>query len=751
LAERLTDHKEQVSTARGQTEISPISNLHNTPGPARQPDLYGFASYLGHRLGCTHVVNIGCGDGAELELLSAQFEIISVDVAPQLEACGKQYDFGAWVEWDFTQPGAIPIPEDVLRRAVIVCTGVIERLAEPDGLLENIRRWMDHSPVCLLATPDRDLAAEVAVRDSLEGQAPARRWSLGELKELLRASELNVAFTGLTAGGDTKEKNVALAVITNNAWVNPDSGRESDAIAPPGFRVVAIMTTYNEEDIIAASIKRLVSQGIDVYLIDNWSADNTYALAEQFLGKGLIGIERFPADGPSPLYTWRGLLARVEELASEIEADWFIHHDADEVRESPWTGVSLRDAIYAVDRAGFNCINHTLILFHPVDDGFDAGEEFEAHFKYFEFGKYASDFLQSKTWKRLPEPVSLSASGGHQASFEGRRDYPYKFLLKHYPIRSQAHGEKKVFAERKPRYDPQEIASGWHAHYNKLESNHVFTRRAAELELFDDARFKREYLVERLSGVGVLSPAAAQAVAEANYPAGASCPLPVIRSQETIISTQLLTESEGTEYWVRTYEGGDIIFKQTTANLARREADFLTRLASDYFPRVLAARATEDYSMVALEKPPGVQLARAISDIRSDTSRLRKFIEHCMNLLGELKAASITHRNIWAENIFVRDDKPVLTDFTWAVSKADPLFTPEGLGGEGRPPDGGFSDAYSMGKVFEKVGLKDSAQFQPVIELMTNPDPSLRISDPEILRILFACAAQQMPGDERAV
>ena len=80
---------------------------------------------------------------------------------------------------------------------------------------------------------------------------------------------------------------------------------------------------------------------------------------------------------------------------------------------------------YAVDNTGFNAIDHTVVNFHPVDDGFIDGSDFEKHFKYFDFGKKPTHFMQIHAWKNLGKPVSLVASGGHQVSFEGRHVYPY--------------------------------------------------------------------------------------------------------------------------------------------------------------------------------------------------------------------------------------------------------------------------------------------------------------------------------------
>jgi hypothetical protein len=196
------------------------------------------------------------------------------------------------------------------------------------------------------------------------------------------------------------------------------------------------------------------------------------------------------------------MLERIEQLSGEIEADWFVRRGADEVLQSPWPGVSYRDALYLVDQAGFNCVDHTIVEFHPVDEGFEAGMDHEAYFKHFDF-KHLSHPFQRKAWKNYGQPISTIPSAGHDVVFAGRRVYPFKFLLKHYSFRSQKHGEKKVFRERKARWNPAERARGWHIHYDAMQEGHQFVRPSSEKESFEESVFNRTYLVERLSGIGV--------------------------------------------------------------------------------------------------------------------------------------------------------------------------------------------------------------------------------------------------------
>jgi hypothetical protein len=155
-----------------------------------------------------------------------------------------------------------------------------------------------------------------------------------------------------------------------------------------------------------------------------------------------------------------------------------------------------------VDAAGFTCVDHTVLEFYPVDDLFPFGGDPEAHFRWFDFGRRDDHFAQIKAWKNTGQTVALAKSGGHEVH-GSRRPCPYKFLLKHYPIRSQSHGETKVFQGRKARWDPDERARGWHAHYDAILAGHRFLRDPTTLEFFEEDRFRERYLIERLSGIGI--------------------------------------------------------------------------------------------------------------------------------------------------------------------------------------------------------------------------------------------------------
>jgi hypothetical protein len=218
------------------------------------------------------------------------------------------------------------------------------------------------------------------------------------------------------------------------------------------------------------------------------------AIAEQYVDRGVIAIEHFPPEGDTGQWDWSRMLARMEEIAADLGADWYLHTDADEVRSSPWRGVSLRDALFRVERSGFNAVDHTTLDFRPIDNDYPSGANLEAYFPYYSFGMYD----QVKTWKATDARVFL-AKAGHQAWFAGRRVYPYNFLYKHFPIRSQAHGERKV-TERLARLEAGERRAGWHAHTHEQAQFESFLRDPARLRRFDDSYYQTN-LVEMIANI----------------------------------------------------------------------------------------------------------------------------------------------------------------------------------------------------------------------------------------------------------
>lgn len=245
-------------------------------------------------------------------------------------------------------------------------------------------------------------------------------------------------------------------------------------------QVTAILAAYNEEDIVGAVISHLVAQGVQVHFLDHGSTDATLEEVRRFEGRGVIGIEQLPA---GETVRWADVLRRKETLARELPGDWFIHHDADEFRESPWSDTTLLEGIRRVDRLGYNAIDFEVLQFRPTHDRFRKGDDPLESFPCFEQPE-EYDRLQIKCWKRTGD-VAIAASGGHDVDFADRRVFPIRFLLRHYPVRTQAQGSRKVLRERLPRFDAEEQARGWHRQYAGAREGQDFLRDPSTLTRFD--------------------------------------------------------------------------------------------------------------------------------------------------------------------------------------------------------------------------------------------------------------------------
>lgn len=366
-------------------------------------------------------------------------------------------------------------------QATVVCSNISNAGSSTTTLLRALARAARRASVLIMTAPDPQRGAD----------GPG--WSLDELAGRLAEHGMAVEFAGYTTAADSVARNCGVAVVSGAN--SPSPGR-----APSSFRVCAIVPCFNERDVIVATTQRLVDQGIEVVVIDNESTDGSPDLVRNRFPAEQVTVETWPTGGA---YHLASLMGRIEQIAAAHAADWIILQDADEVRQSPWPGVSLRDALWTMQRRGFNAIDHTVLNFVPVPgDDFAEGDPADA-LLHFDFGRHRGYFHQIRAWRNLGA-VSLVPSGGHDVQFPGRRVAPYKFLLRHYSIRSQEHGLRKVLAERRARWHPSDRARGWHFHYDHVDDESNLLGDPAVLFRWSETEFHREQLIERLTGVGLI-------------------------------------------------------------------------------------------------------------------------------------------------------------------------------------------------------------------------------------------------------
>ncbi len=224
------------------------------------------------------------------------------------------------------------------------------------------------------------------------------------------------------------------------------------------IRIVALLTCRNESLYLERCLSHLYEQGIETCFIDNDSTDASLEIAESYKDKGVFRIERQPYRGYFNLVEQ---LELKQKLIQEIDANWFIHHDADEIREAPTPFKTLYEGIIDADIKGYNAINFDEFIFLPTteDENFENSDYYNEMSYYYFFEPSRNRRINS--FKKLSIPFDIVSSGGHEVKFEGIKIYPVNFILRHYIVLGKKHAINKFTKERI--YSSSEIKDrGWH-------------------------------------------------------------------------------------------------------------------------------------------------------------------------------------------------------------------------------------------------------------------------------------------------
>lgn len=460
-----------------------------------QPQVYELAYKLAEKINAKYIIDIGSGNGYKLKPFINSYEIIGIDFGNNLDLLKKNIPNIKTITHNL-ENGLPKISDKILKKSIVICSDVIEHLHKPEKLLTDLSNISLKSPFLLISTPDRIKVRGPESSGPPENTCHVREWSINEFYRLLKKYRFNDMLIGYTNNNNIYQQKNTILVISG-VYASPRKISNN-------IRILAIITLYNEIDIIESTIKYLLEEGINVHIIDNWSTDGSFELIKKFANNNInLSYERYPKSKASAHYSWNNLLKQVENVSKNKKFDWYIHHDSDEIRCSPWKDLSLKEALSWVDYLGFNAIDHTVIDFRPTENGYNKSLNSESFFTHFEFGKRPGHFLQIKAWKNNEEKIDLHTSGGHEVVFNNRKVFPLKFLLKHYPLRSNEQAKTKIFENRLPRISITDKKRGWHTQYNKYNENSNFIWSRKELIPFS-ASFYNECLVERLSGLGII-------------------------------------------------------------------------------------------------------------------------------------------------------------------------------------------------------------------------------------------------------
>jgi len=253
------------------------------------------------------------------------------------------------------------------------------------------------------------------------------------------------------------------------------------------MKIQCYMPCLNEADILPHTLRHLHEQGCSVHILDGWSVDGSWEIAQQQADS----CERFPASVPSLTQDCAAILRRIEELAAESDAQWLLYSDADEWRRAPSHAselMTLSKAVRIVENCAYNAIDFRVFQFYPTafpPFGWEPHINPEDFFQCYDEADCISRIPNRKLWKNVGR-VQL-AGGGHEVQFPGMRVYPVKFSMKHYPFRTPAQAKAKI-ETRLRRRNHQEHAQGWGVHYDQYPADFSYCWEPAKLRFWKDTR-----------------------------------------------------------------------------------------------------------------------------------------------------------------------------------------------------------------------------------------------------------------------
>ena len=128
------------------------------------------------------------------------------------------------------------------------------------------------------------------------------------------------------------------------------------------MRIVSIIAVRNGADYIEGCLEHLLSNGLEVAVLDQMSNDGTYEICQQFKGDGLCHLSRYEYPG---YFSLKEQLLEKQKLIYQLKTDWIVHQDVDELLESAVQGINLAETIQYADWGGFNAVNFNEFVFIP--------------------------------------------------------------------------------------------------------------------------------------------------------------------------------------------------------------------------------------------------------------------------------------------------------------------------------------------------------------------------------------------------
>jgi len=203
------------------------------------------------------------------------------------------------------------------------------------------------------------------------------------------------------------------------------------------MKIIGMLSVYNDGNIINEVIEHLLSQNLELVVLDNGSTDGSFEICRKFQDKGILQLKQFQTETYNQFLVYRMLY----DMTIAHNPDWVVKIDSDEFLESGISKMNLKDAIIQVDKEGYNLIQFDRFDFFMTDDDKKNSDSIKNKLRYY---SCQGDFLY-RSWKYIPG-ITLGTNG-HYPVFPGGigyKIYSKKFVLRHYPFRSKEQAKKKI-------------------------------------------------------------------------------------------------------------------------------------------------------------------------------------------------------------------------------------------------------------------------------------------------------------------
>lgn len=191
----------------------PASYAPSPGGPVWQPDVIPLAAELAAQLGSRRLIDVGCSTAAKLLPFADRFELIGLDLPGQL----PDDERGRWIPADLDRAEALPLSAADLDGAVLICSDVIEHLAEPEHLAHALLLALGIADALVLSTPDR---ARVRGPEDLgppRNPCHAREWTAAELCAWLSTEGFSIASQTWQRSNDRATARDTIVVVVGGA------------------------------------------------------------------------------------------------------------------------------------------------------------------------------------------------------------------------------------------------------------------------------------------------------------------------------------------------------------------------------------------------------------------------------------------------------------------------------------------------------------------------------------------------------